>query len=166
MGAPAGNDAMSGPRSESDEESVTATPKDAERAPPVRGRVTGVGGIFFKTKDPKATARWYADHLGLPVEDWGGVAFKWRDEGKRAGDGATVWSPFPAETTYFAPGEASYMVNLRVDDLDAILARLRARGVRVMDRVEESEFGRFGWFLDPDGAKVELWQPPGPSATA
>jgi predicted enzyme related to lactoylglutathione lyase len=123
------------------------------------GRVTGVGGVFFKVPDPKATAQWYAENLGLAVEEWGGVAFRWGDD-PRAASGSTVWSPFPATTTYFAPGEAPYMVNLRVDDLDAVLARLRGKGVRVMDRVWASEFGRFGWFLDCDGTKVELWEPP------
>ena len=124
-----------------------------------RGRVTGVGGVFFRTKDPKATARWYAEHVGLPVEPWGGVAFQWRDD-PRAAAGSTVWSPFPADTTYFEPGGAAFLVTLRVDDVDAVLARLRAKGVRTSDRAEATEFGRFGWFVDGDGTKVELWEPP------
>ncbi|MCB9898117.1 MAG: VOC family protein [Planctomycetes bacterium] len=123
-------------------------------------RVTGIGGVFFKAKDPKALAAWYRDHLGMNVEDWGGVAFRWVTESNPSGTGTTVWSPFKADTTYFAPSQASFMVNYRVEDLDAVLAALRAEGCQVDDKVEESEFGRFGWVIDPEGNKVELWQPP------
>jgi predicted enzyme related to lactoylglutathione lyase len=122
-------------------------------------RVRGIGGIFFKAKDPKALAKWYADHLGVAVEEWGGARFVWKDEDPR-GDAATVWSPFSADTTYFAPSSASFMVNYRVDDLDAMLAQLRAAGAQVEDKVEDSEYGRFGWVVDPEGNKLELWQPP------
>lgn len=119
-------------------------------------KVTGLGGIFFKSGDPAALSAWYAKHLGLTVEPWGGVRFN--EDEQRAG--YTLWSPFAADTTYFGTGAQPYMLNLRVDDLDALLAQLRADGVEVDERVDESEFGRFGWFVDPEGTRVELWQPP------
>ena len=123
-------------------------------------RVTGIGGIFFKARDPKALAAWYQTHLGIDVQDWGGAAFPWRGADNPEGVGTTVWSPFAADTTYFAPGTAPFMVNYRVEDLHALLAVLRAEGVQVEDKVEESEFGKFGWVIDPEGNKLELWQPP------
>jgi len=122
-------------------------------------RVTGIGGIFFKSPDPKALTAWYRDHLGVPVDDWGGVAFKWEEDTDPARPRMTIWSPFKADTTYFAPSTASFMINYRVDDLDRMLSQLRSMGDRVDDKVQDSEFGRFGWVFDPDGNKVELWQP-------
>ena len=122
-------------------------------------RVKGIGGVFFKARDKKALGEWYRDHLGVPLEDWGGAVFRWR-ELDPAGDAATVWSPFAADTSYFAPSTAPFMVNFRVDDLDAMLAQLRAAGAHVDDKLEESELGRFGWVVDPEGNKLELWQPP------
>ena len=123
-------------------------------------RVTGIGGIFFKSKDPKALAEWYRIHLGVPVEEWGGAAFRWVSPDNPSGTGTTVWSPFKADTNYFAPSEAPFMLNYRVADLHALLAALRAEGCAVDDKVEESEYGKFGWVVDPEGNKVELWQPP------
>lgn len=119
-------------------------------------KVTGLGGIFFKSRDPAALGAWYAQHLGLNVEEWGGVRF---DENERR-PGYTLWSPFAADTGYFGPGAQSYMINFRVDDLDALLAQLRSAGVAVDERVDQSEFGRFGWITDPEGTRIELWQPP------
>lgn len=121
-------------------------------------RVTGIGGIFFKSKDPKALGEWYKTHLGLDVADWGGAAFRWG--GADSPSGTTIWSPFKADTSYFAPSEASFMINYRVEDLHALLAVLRAEGCNVVDKVDESEYGKFGWVIDPDGNKIELWQPP------
>lgn len=115
-------------------------------------KVRGIGGVFFKSKDPKALARWYAEHLGVPLEDWGGAVFK--------GEGTTVWNAFSADTTYFAPSTAPFMINFRVDNLDAMLAQLRSLGDTVDDKIEDSDFGRFGWVMDPDGNRIELWQPP------
>lgn len=123
-------------------------------------RVTGIGGVFFKARDPKALAAWYQAHLGVPVEPWGGASFKWASPDNPTGTGTTVWNAFKADTTYFAPSEASFMLNFRVDDLHALLAALRAEGCTVLDKVDESEFGKFGWVMDPEGNKVELWQPP------
>jgi predicted enzyme related to lactoylglutathione lyase len=123
-------------------------------------RVTGIGGIFFKAKDPQALAAWYKKHLGIGVEEWGGAAFRWNGPDNPQGIGTTVWSPFKEETGYFAPSSASFMINYRVDDLHAVLTALRAEGVSVEDKVEESEYGKFGWAMDPEGNKLELWQPP------
>ena len=121
-------------------------------------RVTGIGGIFFKAKDPAALGAWYRDHLGLDVTEWDGAIFKWGGEGSEPG--MTIWSPFAADTTYMAPGTASFMINFRVADLAALLAALRAEGCDVIDKTETSEQGKFGWVIDPEGNKVELWEPP------
>jgi predicted enzyme related to lactoylglutathione lyase len=123
-------------------------------------RVTGIGGVFFKSADPKRLAEWYQVHLGLNVEPWGGAAFQWANPDNPGGVGTTVWSPFKADTDHFAPSTGSFMINYRVDDLHALLAALRAEGCQVMDKVDDSEYGKFGWVIDPDGNKVELWQPP------
>lgn len=122
-------------------------------------RATGIGGIFFKAKDPQALGAWYRDHLGLKVEEWGGVAFRWAEDNP-SGTGTTIWNPFKDDTIYFAPSTASFMVNFRVADLHALLAALRAEGCQVDEKVEESEYGKFGWVVDPEGNKIELWEPP------
>lgn len=123
--------------------------------------VTGIGGIFFKARDPAALAAWYADTLGIPVAAGGNFAtFSVVGADCRGGPVQTVWSTFPDDTKYFEPSAAHFMVNYRVEDLDAILERLRSLGAMVDDRIEESEFGRFGWAADPEGNRFELWQPP------
>lgn len=121
-------------------------------------RVTGIGGIFFKSRDPKALSAWYRDHLGLEVTDWGGVIFPWG--GEDSPPGMTMWSPFAEDTRYMEPGRASFMVNFRVADLEALLAALRAEGCEVLGKTDASEQGKFGWVIDPEGNKVELWEPP------
>jgi predicted enzyme related to lactoylglutathione lyase len=128
-------------------------------------KVLGIGGVFFKSTDKAALAAWYRDNLGVPVDDnWHGAVFPWAANDP-AGDAATVWSPFAADSDYFAPSTKPFMINFRVADLDAMLAQLRANGCEVDDKVENSDFGRFGWVMDPDGNRVELWQPPAaPSA--
>ena len=123
-------------------------------------RVTGIGGIFFKARDPKALGEWYRKHLGVPVEDWGGVSFDWVTPENPAGVGSTVWSPFKDDTTYFAPSTQPFMVNYRVVDLDALLAALREEGCAVDEKVQDGEYGKFGWVMDPEGNRIELWQPP------
>lgn len=123
-------------------------------------RVTGIGGIFFKSQDPKALGAWYQRHLGIDVAEWGGAIFEWRQPTNPDGVGSTNWCLFSADTSYFAPSEAAFMINYRVEDLDALVALLRAEGVRVADTVEESEYGKFAWAFDPEGNKFELWQPP------
>ena len=125
----------------------------------MKGKVTGIGGIFFKSRDPAALAAWYRDRLGMDVQAWGGVAFQWRDAAPD-GNGYSVWSPFKHDTTYFEPGSKDFMMNLRVDDLDALLAKLRSAGEQVPARREDGEFGKFGYVLDPEGNLVELWEPP------
>ncbi len=122
-------------------------------------RVTGIGGVFFKASDTAALAAWYRDNLGVEVQPWGGAQFYWGAESPGAPAGYTVWSPFAADTKYFAPSEKPFMINFRVDDLGALLASLRARGCNVLDRSEDTEQGRFGYVLDPDGNLLELWQP-------
>lgn len=123
-------------------------------------RVTGIGGIFFKAQDAAALRDWYRRHLGIAVEEWGGTAFRWKGPENPDGEGTTVWSIFEGGSTYFAPSAAPFMVNYRVEDLAAVLAALRAEGCAVDDKVEESEFGKFGWVMDPEGHRIELWQPP------
>jgi predicted enzyme related to lactoylglutathione lyase len=123
-------------------------------------RVTGIGGIFFKAKDPPAQRAWYKQHLGIDVQEWGGAVFTWTDaEGKPAG-GMTIWSVAPETSDQFTPGDASFMINYRVDDLHGLVDVLRAEGCNVLDRIDESEYGKFAWVIDPEGNKVELWQPP------
>jgi predicted enzyme related to lactoylglutathione lyase len=123
-------------------------------------RVTGIGGVFFKSKDPKALGEWYRTHLGLEVEEWGGVAFHWVTPDNPSGTGTTIWNPFPQDTKYFAPSGASFMINFRVQDLHSLLEVLRNEGCQVDTKIEESEYGKFGWVHDPEGNRVELWQPP------
>ena len=124
-------------------------------------RATGLGGVFFKAKDPKALAAWYKQHLGLNVDEaWNGCIFGWRDAEDPEKPGTTVWSAFKDSTDYFGPAENRWMINYRVEDLDAVLAALRAEGVWVDEKVMDSEFGRFGWAMDSEGNRIELWQPP------
>ena len=123
-------------------------------------RVTGIGGIFFKAKDPVALRAWYRDHLGIDVQEWGGAAFAWADEAGKPAPGTTVWSIGDATGDDYAPSTASFRVNYRVADLHALLGALRCEGCDVLEKTEESEFGKFGWVMDPEGNKVELWQPP------
>lgn len=118
-------------------------------------RVAGIGGVFFRARDPGGLAAWYRDHLGVPVEaDQSYATFESSGAGEH-----TVWSAFPNDTEYFGPGSAPLMVNYRVADLEAMLAQLRAAGADVEDRVEEYEYGRFGWASDPEGNRFELWEP-------
>ncbi|MBS0321316.1 MAG: VOC family protein [Proteobacteria bacterium] len=123
-------------------------------------RVTGIGGIFFHANDPVALRAWYQRHLGIDVQDWGGTAFTWTDADGKPTGGMTVWSIGKAGSDHFAPSNAPFMVNYRVDDLDALLRALRDEGCNVLDKTDDSEYGKFGWVVDPEGNKVELWQPP------
>ena len=110
-------------------------------------RITGIGGVFFKADDAQALQRWYAEHLGIPVDpSWGGAMVD-----------QTVWTVFKGTSNYF---DKPFMINYRVADLDAMLAQLRAAGVRVEEKVDDTEFGRFGWAIDPEGTRFELWEPP------
>ncbi len=128
----------------------------AGNAEPAAGHITGVGGIFFKSKDPKALAAWYRDVLGIALEEWGGAALRYDAAGHPP---AVVWSPFSERTDYFAPSSREYMVNFAVDDMNAFLARIEAKGVKVLKRDDSDPNGKFAWIMDPDGTKIELWQP-------
>jgi len=120
------------------------------------GRITGVGGVFLKSKDPKALARWYRDVLGVPLQPWGGATFRTDAPGAPP---VVVWNAFPSTTGYMDPSTREVMIDFAVDDLDAYLARLTAKGVTVLKRDDAGATGKFAWILDPDGTKIELWQP-------
>jgi predicted enzyme related to lactoylglutathione lyase len=133
-------------------------------------RVTGIGGIFLRSRDPQALAGWYAQHLGITLNEYGGASFDWTDEVPES-TGTTAWSIFPDDTEYFGPGTPAgpqpYMVNYRVDDLDALLTQLTDAGVSIDPQRDDSPYGRFAWITDPEGNRVELWQPLAtPSETA
>ena len=125
-------------------------------------RVTGIGGVFLKARDPKALSAWYAQHLGIQLSEYGGANLLWTDEVPPT-TGMTVWSLFPADTPYFGPGNSEgpqqAMINYRVDDLDALLAQLTSAGVTIDPKREDYDFGRFAWIVDPEGNRIELWQP-------
>lgn len=121
-------------------------------------RVTGIGGIFFRCEDPAATREWYGEHLGVESGEHG-ANFEWRHANSRDRKGFTVWGPFPAGTEYFGPGEQPFMINYRVRDLEGLLSDLREAGVEIVGEPEEYEYGTFAWIRDPDGRKVELWEP-------
>jgi predicted enzyme related to lactoylglutathione lyase len=123
-------------------------------------RVTGIGGIFIKSADTKRLRDWYKKHLGIEVTEWGGAAFDWKGPHNPDGVGTTAWSIFEASSNYFDPSNAPFMVNYRVESLLPLIAELRNEGCQVIGEVQESEFGKFGWVLDPDGNKIELWEPP------
>jgi predicted enzyme related to lactoylglutathione lyase len=122
-------------------------------------RVRGIGGIFFKSENPEALYAWYEKHLGIAGRPNEGAMFPWKSADDPSEEGMTVWSIFPASTNYFNPSTAPFMINYIVDDLDAVLAELRAAGVQVDERVERHDYGNFGWIIDPDGNRIELWEP-------
>ena len=121
-------------------------------------RVTGIGGVFLRSNDSKALAKWYAEHLGIQLSDFNGTAFQWSDE-IPAGTGMTAWSAFPQDTQYFGEGQQAAMINYRVDDLDALLTQLSAAGVWIDPKRDDQPYGRFAWIKDCDGNRLELWQP-------
>jgi len=134
----------------------TACPAQQPAPAEPAGHVTGVGGVFFKAKDPKALAAWYRDVLGLPVQPWGGAALRYDAP---AHPPKLAWNAFPASTKYFAPSTGDFMINYAVDDMDAMVARLSKAGVEILKRSDDDTYGRFAWILDPEGNKVELWEP-------
>jgi predicted enzyme related to lactoylglutathione lyase len=123
-------------------------------------KVTGIGGVFFKSKDHKALAAWYRKHLGLALEEWGGAILKWPDD-KAEDRGVTVWHVAGKDTKWFSPSTSSFMINYRVDNLDELLEQLRAGGVEVIQGPQTDDNGKFAWIMDPDENKIELWEPKG-----
>ena len=120
-------------------------------------KVTGIGGIFFKCNDPKAMNAWYTQNLGLDNKGWG-VNFEWRELDSDT-QGSTAWSAFPADTKYFEPSNKDFMINYRVEDLASLVEQLKKDGVTIVDEIQDSEYGKFVHILDPEGNKVELWEP-------
>jgi predicted enzyme related to lactoylglutathione lyase len=123
-------------------------------------RVTGIGGVFFKAKDPKTLRRWYQEKLGIAMQDGANFGlFLWRERQDSSREGTTVWGLFPETTKYFAPSAAPFMINYRVRNLEALLTQLRSAGVTVDGKVVEDFNGKFAWVVDPEGNKIELWEP-------
>ncbi len=125
--------------------------------PSERGRILGIGGIFFKSADQKQTREWYSKHLGL-TDKGGGAMLPWREKDQPDNEHVTVWTVFPATTNYLEPNQA-FMINYIVDDMDALLERLKKEGVKIDPKRQDEAYGRFAWIYDPDGNKIELWQP-------
>lgn len=121
-------------------------------------RVTGIGGIFFKCKDPETMKKWYRDHLGINMNDYGST-FVYEDRGEAGRKAILQWSPFPEDTTYFNPSNASFMINYRVDDLEALVKALKSESVRIVDEIETYEYGKFVHILEPEDNSIELWEP-------
>ncbi len=123
------------------------------------GRVTGLGGLFFKAEDPEALYAWYEKHLGLKRGSNQAVTFRWRQHDDKEKEGMTVWAIFPKTTRYFDPSRASFMMNVRVADLDVLLKVLKEEGIEIDPHREDYEYGRFAWIVDPEGNRIELWEP-------
>jgi D-3-phosphoglycerate dehydrogenase len=123
-------------------------------------RVTGIGGIFFKSEDPKKIKEWYKKHLGFETTEWG-CSFVWKDLNNpdSAAPARTEWSPFKGDTDYFQPSEKPFMFNYRVENLRELLTALKVEGVTIVGEVQEYPYGKFGWIMDPEGNKIELWEP-------
>ena len=121
-------------------------------------KVTGIGGIFFKCKDPGKMKEWYKTHLGLDTNDYG-AAFEWRDASDSTKKGSTQWSPFAESTKYFAPSTKEFMINYRVADLEALVEELKKEGVTIVDEIESYDYGKFVHIIDMEGNKIELWEP-------
>jgi predicted enzyme related to lactoylglutathione lyase len=123
-------------------------------------KVTGIGGIFFKCADPAQMNEWYAKHLGIPVSKWG-TTFEWREMEQPDKTGQTVWSPFPQNTEHFNPSTKDFMINYRVENIEALVEQLKADGVTIIDEIKTYEYGKFVHILDPEGNALELWEPMG-----
>ncbi|HEV7683763.1 MAG TPA: VOC family protein [Pyrinomonadaceae bacterium] len=122
-------------------------------------RAVGIGGIFIKAKDPEKLRAWYRQHLGFAFDPKGSVVFDCPDDEEQRRKAQTVWSLFPSDTEYFNPSSAPFMINYRVENLAGLLEQLRSEGVEVDERTEEFEYGKFGWIMDPEGNRIELWEP-------
>lgn len=121
-------------------------------------RVTGIGGLFFKCNNPEQLKKWYQHHLGIKSDEYGGI-FAWREFSDKEKIGYTVWGPFSKNTDYFKPSEKPFMFNYRVENLERLLEILKKEGVEVIDKIEKYDYGKFGWIIDPEGNKIELWEP-------
>lgn len=121
-------------------------------------KVTGIGGVFFKCKNPAAMREWYKKHLGFNTDDYG-ANFEWKDAGDTSVTGSTQWAPFEENTKYFEPSAKDFMINYRVDDLEALVAQLKSEGVTIVDSIESYDYGKFVHILDGEGNKLELWEP-------
>jgi catechol 2,3-dioxygenase-like lactoylglutathione lyase family enzyme len=135
-------------------------PEQSKAAPKAeqRGRILGIGGVFFKSANRDQSREWYAKHLGI-VDKGGGAMLPWREKTDPQKEHNTVWTVFPSTTTYFPPGQA-FMINYIVDDMDALLDRLKEKGVKIDPKRMNESYGRFAWIYDSDGNKIELWEPP------
>ena len=138
---------------------LATLPAPAAAADAGVGHVTGLGGVFVKSKNPQALAAWYHDMLGITMESWGGAALRYDAP---LHPPAVAWTALPSDSKYMAPSSRDFMLDFGVDDLDAIIARLAAKGVKILKRDDSDPSGRFAWILDPDGTKIELWQPKKP----
>lgn len=124
----------------------------------MKRRVTGIGGVFLKSDDPEATRSWYQKHLGIKSGKWGGT-FRWNSDTDSNAHGFTAWSVFKNDTTYTDPSNKDTMINYRVENLEELLETLKSEGVEVVGQMESFEYGKFGWIMDPNGYKIELWEP-------
>ena len=122
-------------------------------------RVTGIGGIFFRSDNPDKLCQWYRQHLGIESNENGSATFHWRKVDDLKSERSTVWSPFSSDTDYFEPSKKAFMINFQVENLDELLAELKREGVDVDPRVETYDYGKFGWIMDPEGNRIELWEP-------
>ncbi len=122
-------------------------------------RVTGIGGIFFKCRDQQKQKEWYEKHLGMKMNDWGGAIFFWRDLEDAEKKCSTSWSTFKSDSKYFSPSEKDFMFNYRVENLVELLAALKEEGIEQVGEMQEYEYGKFAWIMDPEGNKIELWEP-------
>ena len=134
-----------------------SSPQSEQGKPPARGRVLGIGGVFFKSANRDQAREWYSKHLGI-TDKGGGAMLPWREHDDAQKDHVTVWTVFPSSTDYFAPTQ-QFMINYIVDDLDALLDRLKGEGVKIDPKRMNESYGRFAWIYDADGNKIELWQP-------
>jgi predicted enzyme related to lactoylglutathione lyase len=133
-----------------------ADPMTADKPQTTAGHITGIGGVFMKSKDPKALSAWYRDVLGMPMESWGGAMLRYDAPGHPS---VMVWNAFSDKTDYMAPSTREFMLNFAVDDMDAFVSKLEAKGVKILKRDDSDPTGKFAWIMDPDGTKIELWQP-------
>ena len=122
-------------------------------------RALGIGGIFIKSKDPKKLSAWYQKHLGINLLDWGGAVFSWDEQSKEVKTGATIWSLFPDDSDYFDPSDQKVMINYVVENVEELAKVLREEGVEVVGEVANEPQGKFMWVMDPEGRKIELWEP-------